>query len=199
MKKIFLSIAITAFVAFGSAQNHKLNGWFTNVGLGFSQYEKENNFKVNSSSSFAFLGKEIQINSKNSILAGLKVETLNGNYSDFHFSSSFVSVPIIYRHYFSSENSSTVFFGFGIENRFKINENYEYIALGTKTKGENAYHLGGLAELGYRTQVVENLDFLIGLNYTGDFATLGYENEKSKNFNSINLFLGIDLYRKNEK
>lgn len=199
MKKILIILSSTVFTVLCSAQNQMHNNWFANAGLGFSKYEKKGVFKINSSNYYAFLGKEIQINTKNSLLAGLKIEELNGNFSDMYITSHFLSIPVLYRHYFLPKENAAFFCSFGIENKFKVYENLENIAFNINSKGENAYHLGGLIEIGYKTKAVENLDCTIGLNYSGDIATAGYDNVKTKKPNGINLFLGFSLYKKNEK
>lgn len=162
------------------------------------QYEKENTYRTNAYSTIGMLGKEFNVHNNFSLITGVKGESVFGSYDNLAFKSMFVTVPVQLRLYSSSESNSAFYGGIGIENKFKIYENIDNVNNNTETKGENGYHLGGIAEIGYRTKAHENLDFLIGLNYSNDILQVGYDNGKNKLLNGINLSIGFEFYKNNK-
>ncbi|MEG2079255.1 outer membrane beta-barrel protein [Chryseobacterium sp.] len=176
------------------SQKNNLNGWIVQPKLGVLQYEKENEFSSNAYSVSGIIGKEFQIGKKSSLVSGVKVESLYGNYKDYTFKSNFIELPLLFRYYFLPENNSTIFLSFGVENKFKIKENFKNIVLDTEYKGETGYHLGGIVEIGYKTKVSDSMDFLLGFNYSGDFANIGYETSAYKMLNGVSISFGIEVY-----
>lgn len=176
------------------SQKSNLNGWIVQPKLGMLQYGREKEFSSNVYSVAGIIAKEFQIGKKSSLVSGFKVESLYGNYNDYTFKSNFIELPILFRYYFMPENNSTIFMGFGVENKFKIKEKFKNIVLETEYKGENGYHLGGIIEIGYKSKVTDTMDFLLGFNYSGDFANIGYENSAYKMLNGVSLSFGIEVY-----
>lgn len=195
MNKIFSFVIIFIFVNELYSQNGRFNGWVVSPSVGFVQYQKENIFKTTAYSTSAIVGKEFSLQKNLTFITGAKVESLYGNHNDFSFKNIFIGIPVQIRYYGSPGNTSSIYVGLGIDNKFKINEKFENELSGTNFKGENGYHLGGLVELGYKTKASENTDFLIGINYTGDILQAGYGNVKNRLLNGINLSIGFELFK----
>lgn len=194
-QKVFIIHFFLSAISLTYAQNTRLNNWFIESGIGLLQYEWENNFKFNAYQSSAFVGKSFAVGKNSSLSTGVKLATLKGGFYDYGFSSNFISLPVLFRYHSNSSNNAMLYFGVGVDNKFKINEKFENVVLSTAYKVDNGYHLGGIAEFGYRTKVVNNIDFQIGIGYSEDLVNLGYSNNGAyKMSNGVQLTLGFDIY-----
>ena len=197
--RIFILLFFLAIqISFLSAQNKVLDGLFFNYQMGFAQLEKQQEIRTNANVIAAGIGKEFSFAGKYGLATGVGVHTYYAEYSGNTAESSMVSIPIRFRMYSGSTNSK-LYAGFGLDNKFKLKDEISNLTLATKIKGENAYHLGMFAEMGYRTSVLHNLDFLIGLNYNTDVLTSGYNQSKTKFLNGVNLSLGLQLPTKKNR
>lgn len=197
--KLLSGILLTfIFSCAALAQGNFMNGLFFSYQMGFAQYQKANTYRTNVNVISAVVGKEFPLSPIYSVVAGAGMHNYFGETFPYSFQNSFVSVPLQFRAY-TGEESPRFYAGFGIENKYKFQEIYENLAGNTKVNGEKAYHLGILAEMGYRTRATENLDFLISLNYSQDMLSAGYSFEKQKMLNGVNLSLAVQFYNKKDK
>lgn len=200
MKKKLL-ILFVFFYTLCFSQQSRYKGFFIQPEVGLLIYEKENLFKENSFQTSGTLGKEFLIMNNISIIGGLRLDNIKGNYyfenNSYYFDKKFVGVPIYLRMYSSAQSDTSMFVSLGIESKFKVYDKIENVALNEEVMDNKGFHLGGLVEVGYRAKVVSNLDFFVGMNYRDDLLQAGYDNgNKEKIQNNVNIFIGFEIFKK---
>lgn len=191
MKKILFAVIFGCGLA--SGQVAKIGKFNFSSGLGFSEYQVKNIYKVNAFNHFINLGKDFRVGHSSFVVLGLGYRDYFYDYNQYHIKSSFIEVPIGLNLRLSREESNFFYTGIGVNNKYKINEKVENFQDGEVLKEEKGYHLGSYAEFGYSAKVSEKLHFFIGVNYYSDLLQSGYKND-NKVTNQANLVLGINVF-----